>query len=448
MGSNPTGPAINASELFWPKNYLSEFCGPKKYFGFEDRFFEPHRIVVTGPLGKVLPKKQLNVNPEYQRLLPALPKAEYQALKNSIENRELYQPIDVNEGGTILEGHHRATACRELQIDPVVNVRNFDDPLREKLFVIEANLVRRQLNDFQKIELSQPLLEIETELAGKRERNGKALSSNELRGQARDIVAKRIGISPTTYQRGLTVIKEARENVKQKLRKGSESIGGAYLIVTRDRERESIRPVDQGPAWVRIYNQFFQKGILQEDSVDLVLTDPPYTDLEAWDDLGKVCAKVLKPRGCLVAYSGKYLVRHVMNRITKYFDAEPWLIAIPFEGPNRFTYPHRGHIMDKWQLVLFYHRGRKPPPYVLPDLLQPAGREKQLHDYQKSLPEASRLVELFTLEGMTVLDPFAGAGTIVEACVKLKRNCIAFEKNPETFRTLQQRFVWAAATEE
>jgi len=76
----------------------------------------------------------------------------------------------------------------------------------------------------------------------------------------------------------------------------------------------------------------------------------------------------------------------------------------------------------------------------LPDLLEPAGAEKQFHPYQKSLPEASRLVQLFSMEGMTVLDPFAGSGTIVEACVQNKRSIIAFEKDPKTFRILEERF--------
>ncbi len=349
----------------------------------------------------------------------------------------------MNESATILEGHHRARICEDLHLDPIVNVRNFDDPVKEKLFVIEANLVRRQLNDYQKIELSQPLLEIETQLAKKRELKGKTLSSDELRGQARDRVAKRIGVSATTYQRGLTVAKEGGEKLKQKLRRGSESIAGAYLTITRDRERATIRPTEQGPAWTRIYHQDFRKATLEPGSVDLVLTDPPYTDLEAWDDLGKLCEKVLKPKGCLVAYSGKYCLRQILNLLSKHFTAEPWPIAIPFEGLNRFTYPHRGHVLDKWQLVVFYHNGQKPPPYVFPDLLQSAGPEKQLHNYQKSFAEASKLVELFSIEGMTVLDPFAGAGTIIDGCIKLNRNCLAFEKSPETFGTLQQRFPWA-----
>ncbi len=433
----PPGCTVSVGEIFL------HYTFHEIYFGFEEGFVELHRIIATGRLSKVLPKRQLNINSDYQKLLPALPTAKYQALKNSVKNHELYQPIDVNERATILEGHQRADVCKELKIDPVVNVRSFDDPLKEKRFVIESNLVRRQLNDFQRIELSQPLLAIEAELAAKRERNGKTLSSNELRGQARDIAARQIGVSPTTYQRGTTLLKDAPEDMKQKLRNGSKSIGAAYLAVRIESERRNIRPVDPGPAWVRIFNKDFRQGTLQENSIDLVLTDPIYTDLEAWDDLGRVCQKVLKPKGCLVAYTGKYLVREVMNRLSKHFIEEPWPICIPFKGPNRFTYPGRGHIMDKWQMVLFYQKGREPPPYTFPDLLAPAGPEKEYHPYQKSLPEACRLLELFSMEGMTVLDPFAGAGTIVEACVRDKRNCIAFEKNAETFRILEERFPWA-----
>ena len=432
----PPGCTVNVGEIFLSHSSY------ERYFGFREGFVELHRIIATGPLSNALPGRRLLVKREYQKLLPPFPEADYEALKDSVEKRELYQPIDVDAHGTVLEGHHRLRACQELGIEPNVNVRSFDDPLKEKLFVIETNIVRRQLNRFQKIELSQPMLEIETKLARTRETSGKALSSNELRGQARDRVARRIGLSPTTYQRGLTLVREAPEELKQKLRKGSATIGGAYLTVKLNKERESIRPVDRGSPQVRIYNKDFRKGVFLEDSIDLVLTDPPYTDLEAWDDLGKLCQKVLKPKGCLVAYAGKYLARQVMNTLSKHFVVEPWPICIPFKGPSRLTYPHRGHIVDKWQMLLFYQKSREPPPYRFPDLLEPTGPEKQLHDYQKSRPEASRLLELFSMEGMTVLDPFAGAGTIIEACAQRKRNCIAFEKDPETFRILQERFPW------
>src|SRR5207245_2561100 len=420
----PPGCTVNVGEIFL-SHPSYERC-----FGFKEGFVELHRIIATGPLSNALTGRRLRVKREYQKLLPPFPEADYEALKDSGEKRDLYQPIDVDAHGTVLEGHHRLMACQELGIEPNVNVRSFDDPLKEKLFVIETNIVRRQLNRFEKIELSQPMLEIETKRERKGEASGKALSSNELRGQARDRRARQIGLSPTTYQRGLTLIREAPEELKQKLRKGSATIGGAYLTVKLNKERESSRPVDQGSPQVRIYNKDFRKGVFLEDSIDLVLTDPPYTDLEAWDDLGKLCQKVLKPKGSLVAYTGKYLARQVMNTLSKHFVVEPWPICIPFKGPSRLTYPHRGHIVDKWQMVLFYQRGREPPPYRFPDLLEPAGPEKQFHDYQKSRPEASRLLELFSMEGMTVLDPFRWGGHDRRSLRATQTELHCFRKGP------------------
>ncbi len=72
----------------------------------------------------------------------------------------------------VLDGHHRYRACTELGIEPDFEVRKFDDKLLEKKFVIEANLRRRHLNNFQLVELAVPLLEIEKALAKKRQVKG------------------------------------------------------------------------------------------------------------------------------------------------------------------------------------------------------------------------------------------------------------------------------------
>jgi len=85
--------------------------------------------------------------------------------------------------------------------------------MERTVFVIEVNLRRRHLNDFQKVELSLPLFELEKERAKQRQeatipkegqKGFKPVSgSNEHHtedGKARDITAKRIGVSPTTYK--------------------------------------------------------------------------------------------------------------------------------------------------------------------------------------------------------------------------------------------------------
>ena len=79
----------------------------------------------------------------------------------------------MNEDLEVLDGHHRYRACIELGIEPDFEVRKFEDKLLEKKFVIEVNLRRRHLNNFQLVELAVPLLEIEKALAKKRQAKGR-----------------------------------------------------------------------------------------------------------------------------------------------------------------------------------------------------------------------------------------------------------------------------------
>ena len=96
---------------------------------------------------------KLKINPEYAKLVPHLSSGEYQELKQSIKDNGLWHPIVVNKEYVILDGHHRFKMCQELDIQPRIEFKNFSNSLHEKLFVINSNLKRRQLNDFQKAEL-------------------------------------------------------------------------------------------------------------------------------------------------------------------------------------------------------------------------------------------------------------------------------------------------------
>jgi ParB-like chromosome segregation protein Spo0J len=110
----------------------------------------------------------LRINPEYEKLLPKMTDEEFAQLKASIQEEGQHYPIVANEDLEVLDGHHRFRACMELGIEPDFEVRKFNDELVEKRFVIEANLRRRHLTNFQLVELAVPLLEIEKEIAKKR----------------------------------------------------------------------------------------------------------------------------------------------------------------------------------------------------------------------------------------------------------------------------------------
>ena len=180
------------------------------------------------------------MNPEYSKLLPKMTEEEFAELKASIKAEGQHYPIIVNEDLEVLDGHHRYRACTELGVEPDFEVRRFEDKLLEKKFVIEANLRRRHLNNFQLVELAVPLLEIEKALAKKRQvkggKEGRDLELGlapddalpEFKGKAAEAVAKKAGVSTRTFERGKKIIEEASEDEKEKLREGKASISKVY----------------------------------------------------------------------------------------------------------------------------------------------------------------------------------------------------------------------------
>jgi ParB-like nuclease domain len=102
---------------------------------------------------------------ENPSIMPPLSDLEYGCLKSSIQEHGLHFPIVVNQDGDILDGHHRNKACQELGIKPTIIVRQFENLLQEKKFIIEVNLNRRHLNDFQRVESQIKLESIASELA-------------------------------------------------------------------------------------------------------------------------------------------------------------------------------------------------------------------------------------------------------------------------------------------
>lgn len=51
----------------------------------------------------------------------------------------------------------------------------------------------------------------------------------------------------------------------------------------------------------------------------------------------------------------------------------------------------------------------------------------KIHPTQKPVELLKRLIEIFTDEGDVVIDPVAGSGSTLRACMELKRNCYGFE---------------------
>jgi hypothetical protein len=189
----------------------------------------------------------------YTKLVRPLSKKEYGDLKNSIKEHGQLVPITVNQNYVVLDGHNRFKICKELGIVPVVIRKECESGAAERLFVVESNLKRRHLTDIERVELGIQFEPILAELAMKRERatipeKGQkgfqpVIGSNEHpTGKARDIAADKVGISPTTYHRGKTVLEKGSDEIKEQVKAGKTTISAAYEKVKgRDRKSSSDR---------------------------------------------------------------------------------------------------------------------------------------------------------------------------------------------------------------
>lgn len=91
--------------------------------------------------------------PEPFQVMPPLTDDEYEALKADIAASGVRVPVDVDQHGRILDGHHRSRACKELGIEPPTRVIEVSDDHAAREHAYATNTTRRHLDREQKREL-------------------------------------------------------------------------------------------------------------------------------------------------------------------------------------------------------------------------------------------------------------------------------------------------------
>lgn len=103
---------------------------------------------------------------DYTDLMPPLSKEEFEALKSDIAERGVLVPIEVDEEGVILDGHHRYRACVELGIEDYPKVvREGLSEAEKRTHALRLNLARRHLSRSQRRALIREYLELHSELS-------------------------------------------------------------------------------------------------------------------------------------------------------------------------------------------------------------------------------------------------------------------------------------------
>lgn len=231
----------------------------------------------------------------------------------------------------------------------------------------------------------------------------------------------------------------------------------------------------------KIYNMDAFEGMKQipNDSVEMVLTDPPYgTTRNSWDtpidldEFWREIKRVIKPGAAVLMFSQMpFTVTAVMSNL-KMFRYE-WIAEKVI--PTGFLNSHRMPLKCHENVLVFYDKlpvynpqFEQGKPYKVKrgtcsrnygkrsvvetnntsgkryprDVLKVSWRQnyaRTLHPTQKPVSLCEYFIKTYTHEGATVLDPFIGSGTTAVAAMNQGRHFIGFENHAEYFAKAEKR---------
>lgn len=219
-----------------------------------------------------------------------------------------------------------------------------------------------------------------------------------------------------------------------------------------------------------------------EKSVDLIIADPPYElDMGTWDKTGSFgpdqmaelisnCYRILRDGGTALVFntqSNVLLMRElILNREVKHINNDGSVTTVKLDSDvmfdvheviawhkknaNQIGDTTRDYFSRGAEWILFITKepsGQKPDHYWTFNLLlgesakspvfeYSAPNAKRVHVTQKPEALMEDLILTHSNIGDTIFEPYAGSGAATFAALKMRRNAVASELDPDNFNAI------------
>jgi site-specific DNA-methyltransferase (adenine-specific) len=377
----------------------------------------------------------------YQVMPPLAPEAR-QALAEDIRRHGVLVAVEVDEEGNVLDGHHRVELAGEQGIDYPVVVRSGMSETERVEHALRLNLLRRHLGPVEWAHAFRRLAEARGIRLGSQGRQGGKTDSVA-------VFAAELGVTPRTARRRLRLADRlaGHPDLAARVDRGDMDATRAETLA-RERAFEKRRaeaappPLTSLGDGIDIHHGPFQEVLahIEDESVDLVLTDPPWQwdveTLELWDDLGAFAKRVLRPGRALIAYSGSGCLAAAIDRLSRHLDYV-WAGALIL--PGRHNEVHAVMARDASTPIVFFSKGRYEPRHWFINALSSPGAEKDAHPWQKPLGNVAYYLERFSEPGELVCDPFLGGGTTAVAAQQAGRRFVGCDVDPGAVEVTLER---------
>jgi site-specific DNA-methyltransferase (adenine-specific) len=201
---------------------------------------------------------------------------------------------------------------------------------------------------------------------------------------------------------------------------------------------------------------------LQDASVDLIVTDPPYESLEKHRAIGTTTRlkhskassndwfEIFPNARFEELFTELYRVLKKDRHLYLFCDQETMFVAKPIAEAAGFRFwkpliwdkqkiGMGYHYRSRYELVLFFEKGkRKLNDLSIPDIIE-ASRIHNGYPAEKPVAVCETLIRQSTDLGELVIDPFMGSGSVGLAALTLKRQFMGNDSCDEAVRVSKAR---------
>ena len=214
---------------------------------------------------------ELNINPEFEKLIPPLGEDELQQLEDNILTYGIRDPIVVWKG-SIVDGHNRFSIAQKHGLaDFSVFEMDFEDENAAKLWIIDNQLGRRNLPPFARIELAklkEPLIKLRAEqrmLAGTDPFQIFGKGSEQPVHTHKEL-SKLAGVSHETLRKAEKILEKGSPESIKDLREGKKKINTVYREIQPDtNESKCIEKSGDADSDINEAADDYDKPSLDED---------------------------------------------------------------------------------------------------------------------------------------------------------------------------------------
>lgn len=352
------------------------------------------------------------------------------------------------------ERRYRGAVIAGLTEVPVTFSDNLT-PLQQKALELEENICRRDLAALEEADLMRQLDDL------RREENPNWTQQD---------TAEFVGASPGHVSLQIKVAKAINADPELKAKVKNLDIRSAEKVINRAEQVKKMERL-QAQGAIEVPSIDLRYGgclehlpSLEDNSIDLVVTDPPFgadkfnelrtggyspgaklmsdthnmdlvTVLALLRDVTKELVRVVKPGGHIYVFAPQQHISHFIDALDPLLFQYPPLVW----DRKRSTQPGYGYnYMNRTETILYFHnppRGKRLAKNMVNvfECDEVSRTNRQFHT-EKPQSLLRIFIEQSSILGETVLDPFAGSASTLLSAKGLGRKAIGFEVDEETYK--------------